>query len=132
MSNEAIIFTGVGIYLAIMLVIGLYAAKRSHSAADFIVSGRRMPLWICSVTLMATWFGGGTMMGASGAAYEGGLLAVIADPFGGAMVEPSAFSQSPLLLSLVLSNVTLISCSRRRAAFIRGNSTYRQSCTNLF
>jgi SSS family transporter len=86
MSNEAIIFTGVGIYLAIMLVIGLYAAKRTHSAADFIVSGRRMPIWICSVTLMATWFGGGTMMGASGAAYEGGFLAVIADPFGAALV----------------------------------------------
>ena len=34
------------------------------SAADFIVSGRRMPIWICSVTLMATWFGGGTVMGA--------------------------------------------------------------------
>ena len=86
MSTEATIFTGVGIYLAIMLVIGVYAAKRTVSTADFIVSGRRMPLWICSVTLMATWFGGGTMMGASGAAYEGGLLAVIADPFGGAMV----------------------------------------------
>jgi len=86
MSSEAIIFTGVGIYLAIMLVIGIYASKRARSATDFIVSGRRMPIWICSVTLMATWFGGGTMMGASGAAYEGGLLAVIADPFGGAMV----------------------------------------------
>jgi len=86
MSTEAIIFTGVGIYLAIMLVIGIYASKRANSTADFIVSGRRMPIWICSFTLMATWFGGGTMMGASGAAYEGGLLAVIADPFGGALV----------------------------------------------
>jgi SSS family solute:Na+ symporter len=86
MSTEATIFTGVGIYLAIMLVIGIYTSKRAQSTADFIVSGRRMPIWICSFTLMATWFGGGTMMGASGAAYEGGLLAVIADPFGGALV----------------------------------------------
>jgi len=86
MSTEAIIFTGVGIYLAIMLVIGVYTSKQAKSTADFIVSGRRMPIWICSFTLMATWFGGGTMMGASGAAYEGGLLAVIADPFGAAMV----------------------------------------------
>jgi SSS family solute:Na+ symporter len=36
--------------------------------------------------LMATWFGGGTVMGSSGAAYEDGLLGVIADPFGGALV----------------------------------------------
>ncbi len=34
---------------------------------------------------MATWFGGGTMMGASGAAYDDGLLGVIADPFGSAL-----------------------------------------------
>ena len=86
MSTEATIFTGVGIYLVVMLIIGIWASKRADSAADFIVSGRRMPIWICSVTLMATWFGGGTMMGAAGAAYEEGLLGVIADPFGGAMV----------------------------------------------
>lgn len=85
MSSESIIFTGVAIYLVAMLIIGLYSAKRARTAADFIVAGRRMPIWICSVTIIATWFGGGTMMGASGAAYEGGLLGVIADPFGGAL-----------------------------------------------
>lgn len=85
-STEAIIFTGVGIYLVMMLIIGIYASKRAGSTTDFIVSGRRMPIWICSVTLMATWFGGGTVLGASGAAYNDGLLGVIADPFGGAMV----------------------------------------------
>ena len=85
MSSESIIFTGVAIYLVVMLIIGLYSAKRAGTAADFIVAGRRMPIWICSVTIIATWFGGGTMMGASGAAYEGGLLGVIADPFGGAL-----------------------------------------------
>ena len=86
MSNEAIIFTGVGMYLVIMLAIGIYASKRaSASAADFIVAGRNMPIWICSATIIATWFGGGTMMGAAGASYDGGLFAVIADPFGGAL-----------------------------------------------
>ncbi len=44
-----------------------------------------MPIWICAATLMATWFGGSAMMGSSGAAYEGGLLRIIADPFGGAL-----------------------------------------------
>jgi SSS family transporter len=85
MSTEAIIFTGVVIYLVIMLFIGVYAAKRAHSAEDFMVAGRRMPIWICSATLIATWFGGSAMMGSSGAAYEGGFLRIIADPFGGAL-----------------------------------------------
>ena len=85
MSTENIIFVGVGIYLAMMLVIGAIASKKSNSSANFIVAGRRMPVWICSATLVATWFGGGTMMGAAGASYERGLIGVIADPFGGAL-----------------------------------------------
>ena len=85
MSTETIIFTGVVIYLVIMLFIGVYAARRSHTTDDFMVAGRRMPIWICAATLMATWFGGSAMMGSSGAAYEGGFLRIIADPFGGAM-----------------------------------------------
>ncbi|MCZ6777415.1 MAG: hypothetical protein O7F16_00490, partial [Acidobacteria bacterium] len=85
MSTETIIFIGVAVYLAMMLVIGAYASKKSNTAANFIVAGRRMPIWICSATIMATWFGGGTMMGGAGASYQGGLFAVIADPFGGAL-----------------------------------------------
>ena len=85
MSTETIIFIGVAIYLVIMLSIGAYATKRATSATNFIVAGRRMPIWICSATIVATWFGGGTMMGGAGASYERGLLGVIADPFGGAL-----------------------------------------------
>jgi Na+/proline symporter len=85
MSTEATIFTGVAVYLVIMLFIGVYTARRAHSTEDFMVAGRRMPIWICAATLIATWFGGSAMMGSSGAAYEGGFLRIIADPFGGAL-----------------------------------------------
>jgi SSS family transporter len=85
LSTEKIIFIGVGVYLVMMLIIGVYASKKAGSAANFIVAGRSMPLWLCGATIMATWFGGGTMMGGAGASYQGGLLAVIADPFGGAL-----------------------------------------------
>ncbi len=85
MSTEAIIFTGVAIYLVMMLAIGIWASKRTGSTANFIVAGRRLPIWIGSATIVATWFGGGTMMGAAGASFEHGLIGVIADPFGGAL-----------------------------------------------
>jgi SSS family transporter len=85
LSTENIIFIGVAIYLVMMIIIGAYASKKAGSADNFIVAGRNMPLWICGATIMATWFGGGTMMGGAGASYQGGLLAVIADPFGGAL-----------------------------------------------
>ena len=85
MDNQHIVLAGVAVYLAVMLVIGFYAARRTTSSEDFIVAGRSLPLWLCSATVMATWIGGGTMMGASGESYRGGVLAVIADPYGAAL-----------------------------------------------
>ncbi len=85
MSTETIVLIGVGIYVVLMLGVGVYAAKRNESAADFIVAGRRMPFALLTATIVATWFGSGTMMGSSGAAYDDGLLGVIADPFGSTM-----------------------------------------------
>jgi SSS family transporter len=85
LSTETIIFIGVVVYLAVMLMIGIYASRKSDSTANFIVAGRRLPFWIGSATIIATWFGGSTMMGSAGASYERGLIGVIADPFGGAL-----------------------------------------------
>ena len=86
MATSTVIFIGVGIYLALMLAIGAYASRASGTTEDFILAGRRLPIWLCSATVVATWFGAGPMMGSAGASYEDGLLGVIADPFGGAMV----------------------------------------------
>ena len=63
MSTQAVILTGVLFYLVIMLIVGVYAARQADTAENFMVAGRRMPLWICSATLVATWFGGSAMMG---------------------------------------------------------------------
>ncbi len=85
MSKEAVIFTGIAIYMILMLAVGFYASKKAKTSTEFIVAGRKLPIFICTATIIATWFGGGTMMGASGAAYDDGLLGVIADPFGAAL-----------------------------------------------
>jgi Na+/proline symporter len=100
LSTEAIIFTGVAIYLVMMLIIGIYASRRTGSSANFIVAGRRMPVWIGSVTIIATWYGGGTVMGGAGASYDDGLLGVIADPFGaaGLLFRSSVLPSTPAYL----------------------------------
>ena len=83
--GNPMVLTGLGIYLAVMLGIGIYASRRIRGSADFIVAGKRLPLLLCTTTLAATWFGGGICIGAASAAYKGGFLAVIADPFGAAL-----------------------------------------------
>ncbi|NQV85487.1 MAG: hypothetical protein HQ492_00210, partial [Woeseiaceae bacterium] len=64
-----------------MLAVGMFVARKSSSMADFAVSGRNMSLTVCSVSIIATWFGSGPMMGAAAAAYRGSTLEVLRDPF---------------------------------------------------
>ncbi len=85
MSSTTYIYTGIIIYLLGMLGVGYYASRKISGTDDFLVAGRRLPLWLCTATLSATFFGGGTILGAGGAAYKNGFLGVIADPFGTAM-----------------------------------------------
>jgi SSS family transporter len=84
-GDQGVVFAGVALYLAVILVIGIVAARRAKSADEFMVAGRSLPIWLCAATVTATFFGSGTIIGAAGAAYEGGVLAVIADPFGAAL-----------------------------------------------
>ncbi len=85
MEARVPVLSGVAVYLVAMTLIGAWTARRTRSSDDFLVAGRNLPLWLCAATVTATWLGSGTVIGAAGAAYEGGLLAVIADPFGAAL-----------------------------------------------
>jgi len=85
MANQALILIGVGVYVVIMIAIGIYSARDTRSATDFIVAGRKLPLWLCSASVFATWFGSGIMMGATTSGYDRDFLAMVAEPYGSAM-----------------------------------------------
>lgn len=79
-NTQTIILTGTVIYVVLMLAVGLLVAKKSTSLEDFAASGRNMSLTVCAVSIIATWFGSGPMMGAAAAAYSGNKLEVLRDP----------------------------------------------------
>ena len=83
--SQTFVLVTVAAYLLGLLFLGAVASTRIKNATDFVVAGRRLGLGLCTFTLFATWFGGGTLIGAAGAAYAGGLNAVVADPFGAAL-----------------------------------------------
>ena len=85
MATEVLILIGVGVYVVIMIAIGIYAARGTHSVTDFIVAGRKLPLWLCSASVFATWFGSGIMMGATTSAYDRDFLAMVAEQYGSAL-----------------------------------------------
>jgi SSS family solute:Na+ symporter len=80
MDSQTIILVGSGLYVIVMLAVGLLVAGKSTSMNEFAVSGRNMSLAVCSISIMATWFGSGPMMGTAAAAYAGRTLEVLRDP----------------------------------------------------
>jgi Na+/proline symporter len=81
MDTQTTILIGAGIYVVLMLMVGIYVAGKSGSMSDFAVGGRTMSLAVCSISIIATWFGSGPMMGSAAAAYAGNTLEVLRDPF---------------------------------------------------
>ena len=73
------------LYMAVSIAIGLYAATRVKGSADYVVAGRRLPLYIVIATVFATWFGSETVLGISAKFAKDGLKGVIEDPFGSSM-----------------------------------------------
>ena len=73
------------LYLLISVAIGLYAATRVKSTADYAVAGRRLPLIMVVTTTFATWFGSETVLGVPSKFIEGGLEKTVEDPFGAAL-----------------------------------------------
>ncbi len=72
-------------YLMVSVGIGLYAATRVHSAKDFAVAGRSLPLHVVTATVFATWFGAEAVFGVPATFVKEGLTGVVADPFGSSM-----------------------------------------------
>lgn len=62
-------------YGLLMLVIGLWAMRRTRDAADFFLSGRRLGPWIVALAQGATQSSAWTLVGVSGAAFLWGRAA---------------------------------------------------------
>lgn len=69
-------------FFAIRMSVGIWASRRVENAADYIVAGRRLPIYMVGASVMATWFAAETLMGASSTAYQYGFQGVVFDPFG--------------------------------------------------
>mgnify|MGYP002133608671 CR=1 FL=1 len=73
------------VYLFVTIGIGLWAARRVKNTADFAIAGRHLPLYMIITTTFATWFGSELVLGVPAKFIEGGLHALVEDPFGAGM-----------------------------------------------
>ena len=60
-------------YLAVLVVLGLYHARKLQTGDDFLVAGRTLPWHVLVFTLLATWIGSGSLFGGAGLGYRNGF-----------------------------------------------------------
>ncbi|MCE3265196.1 MAG: sodium:solute symporter [Pseudoduganella sp.] len=70
------------LYLLGTLALGAWAGTRIKNTTDFAVAGRSLPLIMVVTTTFATWFGAETVMGIPAKFVQGGMNAIVEDPFG--------------------------------------------------
>jgi len=60
-------------YVLLLLGISVYKSRSVHSADDFMVAGRRVPVYLLVATLVCTWIGSGSLFGTAGLTFRTGI-----------------------------------------------------------
>jgi solute:Na+ symporter, SSS family len=84
MQNN-LLLTFIVLYLLITLLIGWWASSRVKTTSDYVMAGKKLPMFMAACALFATWFGSETVMGATSEFLDHGLIGIIEDPFGAAL-----------------------------------------------
>ncbi|MGH8222194.1 MAG: sodium:solute symporter family protein [Woeseiaceae bacterium] len=61
------------LYVLLLLGISVYKSRSVHSADDFMVAGRRVPVYLLVATLVCTWIGSGSLFGTAGLTFRTGV-----------------------------------------------------------
>lgn len=99
-KTQIMLWIGIIVYVAVLIGIGMWSSRKVKGMNDFLVAGRRLPLWMATATLLATWFGAGSSMGVAATVYSDGIGGVLADPFGASA-------------SLIISGIFIVGLLRR-------------------
>ena len=83
--NQYILPIFVILYLFITIGIWIYASRKVKNENDFLVAGRKLPIYIVIATVFATWFWSETVLWTSSVFLEEWLLWIMADPFWAAL-----------------------------------------------
>lgn len=83
--SETMLFVFAGsliLYLVGMYAIGFLAQRRIRNVEDFVLAGRRLPVSLTTVTIIATWFGAESLMTTADEVGNEGLRKAMLDPLG--------------------------------------------------
>jgi len=70
---KAIDYAEVGIFLLVMIAIGLFSVKKIKGSKDFFVGGGKVPWWLAGVSLHVSGYSGVVFVALAAVAYQYGL-----------------------------------------------------------
>ena len=60
-------------YLALMIVIGIYASRKQDSVEDFFIAGGKLGTFSIACLWLASWVGGAAVVGGAAKTYQVGI-----------------------------------------------------------
>jgi len=69
-------------YVGLLFAISVWSQRRVQDVEDYVLAGRRLSLRLAAPTLLATWYGAGTLLTAADEVGRVGLQAALLDPIG--------------------------------------------------
>lgn len=76
MSETGAVLITLVTYKVVLVLIGLWASRRTQDNDDFFLGGRKLGAWVAALSASASSSSAWTLLGVSGAAYAWGLSAV--------------------------------------------------------
>ena len=70
------------LYTAVLFGVAWIASRRVHDFSDYLVAGRNLGVPLASLSLLATWFGAGTLLASAEEVRAVGLSAAALEPIG--------------------------------------------------
>ncbi len=74
MDNQLIILIIMGLYMALIILYGIYQGRRVKTSTDFAIADRKLPGWVAALSERATGESSWALLGLPGAAYATGLM----------------------------------------------------------
>ncbi|MEQ8763741.1 MAG: sodium:solute symporter [Planctomycetota bacterium] len=92
-------------YLVVILGLSFWVRSRIHDAEDYIVAGRRLPFSLATGTLLATWFGAGTLLATTNEVHRDGIGSTLLEPYGPGLclILTGLFYAGPLWRARILT-----------------------------
>ncbi len=89
---------GFAFYLVVILMVGIWSARRTKTLPDFLLAGRKLGPWVVAFSERASGESGWMLLGLTGLAYACGL----GDP-SGTKLEPAIWTAIGCVLGIIVS-----------------------------